>query len=462
MELFLDRALNSVPSSDKDVVNAFIDYLARIKAEFYSVFQCFSSDEMELTENMYEALLRHISSCFHDLDELHIELSYIHGHWTPPEAFVFVKSLFAPLKQIATGKNKLSVVLSDTYMFEEFDLRQYLYGGTAKSLDPYSQTPTLLLPKLEFENPLQWGTMVHEMGHAFYEPSNSIFNEDEINEMSKGSTLAKKVINNWTEEIYCDLLSLHLLGPAYLVSFVEFITIIGSEGLLESFSDTHPPPRFRIVLMWQVIKNKGLESKLINPLNTKHIELADFYYELFEERCKAERKYFGPSIKTKGALSFDMNVFRNRIEERVEKIIPLDKKNSTFNIEKFKFLYKRLKKGVPIGAFSNDILNGNDEQYLTKLQEIDRIVNETPNVYNPDVEKLLETVFNRVSEEPCSTAEIINTGWLFKIEKIYKNLIDNIRDISPSNELNFKEDIRAMDALLKNSIETSFLTQLLR
>ena len=39
-------------------------------------------------------------------------------------------------------------------------------------------------------------------------------------------------------------------------------------------------------------------------------------------------------------------------------------------------------------------------------------------------------------------------------------LIDKIGEISPSNELNFKEDIRGMDALLRNSIETSFLTRL--
>jgi len=59
-----------------------------------------------------------------------------------------------------------------------------------------------------------------------------------------------KTIAAWIEELVCDAMAFSALGPAYLLSFAEFL--LSSEGLDEA-SDSHPPARMRLSLLLRMM-----------------------------------------------------------------------------------------------------------------------------------------------------------------------------------------------------------------
>lgn len=455
-----DIALDYGSDSERDVVDTFKRHLNSIKEDIFFAVTFLGPIERELPHNMYKSLFRIVTTSFHSLDELHLHLSYIQSIAIRPETPVFVRALFEPFSNLMKPKGTFSVVLSDTYMFEEVDLSLYLSEQAGLTINSGHRTPTLFLPKVESENPLQWGTLVHEMGHGITEPINEIFARIEGDVISGGTSKGKEMLLNWIEEVYCDVVSLHLLGPAYLASFIDFIVIIGSEGFLESFSLSHPPPRYRIWLMYQVLEKKGITANFLNPLYNNFPELGGFFYWLFEERCKAERGLFAHPLEDTSKLWINMRNFRDRIEEQVEDIVPFEKAIPTFDPRKFKKLYDRLQEGIPIGSYSLVKIESEDDEALEALRWIDKNIQCKEGTNREEHKEYLKKALKRVKETPCTVAEIINAGWLFKCERIYLDLIMDLNSLDPDMEQEFGRQLFRLDDLLRNSIETSFLNSL--
>jgi len=121
---------------------------------------------------------------------------------------------------------------------------------------PYSQGPSF------FTNL----AIYHEIGHFVYEElSNLTTPHPDIaalrsamagslnNAFGRGSrnrqavALGAKIIENWTQEIFCDLFAIRLVGPAFSFALVE---ILGMLGFLERsatvrFNPTHPASAYR-------------------------------------------------------------------------------------------------------------------------------------------------------------------------------------------------------------------------
>jgi hypothetical protein len=83
----------------------------------------------DLPPKTHRSLLSGIATVFKSIDELHLHLAYVKGQWTCPETSVFVRALFEPAARELPFPQAISVVLSDTYMFEETEV--LMRGGVS-------------------------------------------------------------------------------------------------------------------------------------------------------------------------------------------------------------------------------------------------------------------------------------------------------------------------------------------
>jgi hypothetical protein len=121
---------------------------------------------------------------------------------------------------------------------------------------PYSQGPSF------FTNL----AIYHEIGHFVYEElSNldpphggiaalqSVITRSLNSAFSKGPrdrqtvAVGRKIIENWSQEIFCDLFAIRLVGPAFSFALVEMLGMLGflSRAASVRFNPTHPASAFR-------------------------------------------------------------------------------------------------------------------------------------------------------------------------------------------------------------------------
>jgi hypothetical protein len=118
---------------------------------------------------------------------------------------------------------------------------------------PYSQGPNFS-PNL---------AIYHEIGHFVYEEiSTQLSPVAEFSSLEnttdnllrrfashpKEHRLAEQILGSWTQEIFCDLLALRLLGPAFSFALVEILAMLNllSERPTRTFTQLHPAPACRL------------------------------------------------------------------------------------------------------------------------------------------------------------------------------------------------------------------------
>src|SRR5215472_6261323 len=58
--------------------------------------------------------------------------------------------------------------------------------------------------------------------------------------------LASRTVEYWTQEIFCDLFAIRLVGPAFSFAILEILGMLGfSMEKIVTFDLTHPAPAFR-------------------------------------------------------------------------------------------------------------------------------------------------------------------------------------------------------------------------
>ncbi len=426
-------------SSDR-IVAAF---RGRIDALRAGVLEAAATLGSPLSREEWGSVGRTIGRLFNNFDELHLRLAYIHGRWTTPEIEVFVRSVFEDIAQTLKVTAAVSVVPSDKYVFEEFDLDLFLRP------DPESTprgTPTLFLPKIEVDNPLHWCSLVHEFAHTLVRRSAH----------SEHST----VMDSWRVEAFCDQVALQILGPSYVASFVDYMLATAASEFLEESSETHPDPRLRVTSMVQTLETDEVRSLLscVEP-NQGMPNLDRFFYQLFEDRCEFERQHLGSGFKTDDRPDIDVREFRRTAVDRAKELVPESLRIATyFEPSKFKFLQERLERGIPIGTYHENPLSQVKARGLEELGAIRDVMNENgdPNT----VAERLDTLRAFVTEHPTTAGEILTAGWLYKIDSIYAPMIEGIATLSEQRIEEFREKIFRLDDILRSSIETSYLGKL--
>ena len=94
---FLERADIEGRRSDLDVIRTFRRRVEEVRASWDQARRNFITYSPEPNSDTAANLVRQISSCQHDIDDLHLNLSYIKGPWTCPETDVFVTAVFDSL-----------------------------------------------------------------------------------------------------------------------------------------------------------------------------------------------------------------------------------------------------------------------------------------------------------------------------------------------------------------------------
>jgi hypothetical protein len=147
---------------------------------------------------------------------------------------------------------------------------------------PYSQGPSFFMNL----------AIYHELAHFVYEEfSNSSVLHKGFAELkshtaeSLGRALGRisrdhqtftfvlGIIENWTQEIFCDLFAIRLVGPAFSFSFVEMLGMLDflSAATTNTFNPTHPAPAFRLTEHVNMLIDDGWWDAIsdVNPAPKK-------------------------------------------------------------------------------------------------------------------------------------------------------------------------------------------------
>jgi hypothetical protein len=195
-----------------------------------------------------------------------------------PAADAHTLSIPAPLINLACDQlhqiegmsdSRIVVLLTPQLMYFQ---RPHTYvkqnAGRMKNFIPQAKFPT----RLGFiELPYSQGTsfftnlaIYHEIGHFVYEelstlrPKNPHIARLEsvkdqalakfpLQEDPQVRKLAAKITESWTQEIFCDLFALRLVGPAFSFALVEILSMLGSlsQEATITFDEEHPAPACR-------------------------------------------------------------------------------------------------------------------------------------------------------------------------------------------------------------------------
>ena len=162
-----------------------------------------------------------------------------------------------------------------------------LLSAEAINFNTIADRPSVSLPKIERDNPLYWANLVHECGHI---------DEEGVAGLLAGGDLIpaalepdkREVLESWTEEFYCDLFAVKVLGPAYLASFAANSLIASGQDGGDYGSTSHPPDIVRLCLMQRQLEKKGLTIPLSGEL-AEYRDIARMFYLANEHRWELER-----------------------------------------------------------------------------------------------------------------------------------------------------------------------------
>lgn len=437
---------SSSKTEGKEVVGIFLKSLEATQENFSGVIN-YLEKAAPLNYSEKASVLRRISMAFATIVKLHDQLQLIYGSWVRPETHTFIKEVlefFPPERK----PQKVNIVLTNKYNFLEGNLT-WLFDSILRrnnhiSINLKKETPTVFLPKLDYNNPLNWAILAHECGHTDTKGIETLLNNNQL----ITSDLDEDYVKYWAEEIYCDLIASKILGPAYLASFCTYALLVsGIEGN-ELHCDTHPASTLRISIIYEYLNNKGIEVPLAKELLGCQ-DVASYYFTMLEEHSKVSRKFLNSysSLQSNSeAYPVDLTGFVDIISEQVDNIVKLDLSLSNADFIRIKILKERLSSGITIASYQEpDKLEKARNDYPKEDLQLDD----------------LNTGKMALQETRAKLWEIINAGWLNKIEWVFPNAIDLFFS-DKHNNLDFDEklerfgnELASYDRVVLKSIESS-------
>jgi hypothetical protein len=111
-------------------------------------------------------------------------------------------------------------------------------------------------------------------------------------------TWAKRVLDAWTKEVFCDLFALRNIGPAFSFALIDFLSLIGlmGEDVEGKFDEEHPAPALRLREQQRCLQKGGWWAS-VEKLESGHVSL------LTRLAGKTEPKYFF-EVQEKGIPAF--------------------------------------------------------------------------------------------------------------------------------------------------------------
>jgi hypothetical protein len=373
--------------------------------------------------------------------KIHEELRNLHSSWILPEIKTFANEIILNNSSL---NEEINIILSDNYSFLESNLGKkfekslqnvYLKSDEATAIN---DNHSFILPKIEFSNPLNWTIIVHEAGHLNSDVTNAIRNNPDIMPDDIAS-INEELIKNWAEEIYCDIYATSILGPAYLISFITFALLSPLDYGISSHSDNHPSVIIRVAIILNYLREN---SMLFNSEG-----VIEDYCKIFEDCLMEQHSIFKdePTKKIKGLTKFNRNLRKILKELKLNSFSITEEDSKRINT-----LVSKLEDGIPIGS----ICDQNKAAFLDDLKN--------PNLTKEELKKLK----NSVSERSCKIWEILNAGWLFKLEIIFKKgesiFFTNTNTKSLAEKIgDYGNLVDVLDERLLSSINTSQIMKII-
>lgn len=419
-------------------------------------------DDYPSDDVIAQSVLRQLLVGFNDLDDLHLALGYLGGNGQPQEIELFIRSVFEPTATLLKRSAQVSVVLSDRYMFEETAL-DWAVGTRIASGAGLDKTSTVLLPKIENRNPLNWCALVHEFGHSTF----SHFRRDLPEQLTSLTALQmgtpsneNQVLGSWLEETFCDLLATKLLGPAYVASYVDFVVGSGAPNGVEGASFTHPDSRFRLYAMDWALKQDAVLAPFKRPIADCR-DLTTLVIKIFEARAEFGALLMNERDNRPGFVGIDTRRFRQRLVDDIEHVLPSHVRVAPLEERRIDSLHARLDRDIPIATYCKaEFDQPTRDVAQMALSELETLVEDSARP--PSIAKLkrmLGRAASAIDEVPCTVAEILNAAWIYKWEKIYAPFVEQpaIRDKATVKTL--AAAFERLDTIIRASIEMSYLAR---
>lgn len=395
--------------------NKLINNLLMINDKINDELDRITGDEEDAFDEiiLYSDILKYIQ----DLCK-YIEVSTMEN--IPPHLMYFTN--FATNKFKKESSFILIPVYKTNFYFKELsvELQQKFRRCISGILDLYpigGKKLSLLMYPFAYKNCIfTMSLLTHEIGH-YVETENNVVNnlfgniqidpryvEEILDEISRrrigdtGRTLDHflsrpalsvvinneivRIVNNWLKEIFCDLYAFKVIGPAYLISMIEFIFSLTKADISD---EEHPPLELRLRVLLEEYKSSNYRHSLKNSKIDEFIKFVDHIDQV--------EKYFKEYEKDLSISSQE-----NYAYITVEKLVP------------------------DIKRIVNDIVKELDVYY-------------TPKQFINDVPILLKSIKSLVIPcelslgEPADIISILNSYIIYQIENInehYKELNEKL------------------------------------
>jgi len=414
-----------------------------------------------ISHELESEVLRALLMAFNEFDELHLRLGFVGTKHTTSEVELFARAVFEPARRLTHQTSVVTVVASDHYVFEETKLDLTLAGKLVR-VDIGDGTPTILLPKIELSNPLNWCSLIHECGHMSYA---ALRNEiaTPIKHVTDSESLTRSgraVLNSWLEETFCDLLATKLLGPAFLASFIDVAVATAPTIPLEGISATHPDVRFRVTAMWESLRRDSVTGHFTEPIAGCD-NIADLALKIFEERARLERVHSRDFRETAPPFAVDVKAFRAALINNIERVLPKKVQVATLQASRIESLHARLARDIPIAACRDAEFDSNAEAAARdRLSALEKLLSsdDDQSRKNRKIRESWRATAASVCERPCAVAEILNAAWLYKWEHIYWPLLKEGDVASDRVTANLRNQLDRLDTVVRTSIETAYLS----
>jgi hypothetical protein len=141
----------------------------------------------------------------------------------------------------------------------------------------------IALPHSQAQHLFLNGLLAHEIGHSIFSRLNCLMQIESPISEALGSVFRPPqdsglepalrgklpgILQDWAEEIFCDLLGVHLLGPSFVLASIEYFDMankLGSDGQIDQiaarsdfkFSSSHPSRLFRLSRQTELLLELG-------------------------------------------------------------------------------------------------------------------------------------------------------------------------------------------------------------
>ncbi len=236
----------------------------------------------------------------------------------------------------------------------------------------------------------------HEIGHFVHEelcnaapPNTAIADLTSVTVRSLKRTFGKglndpqafaygrKILENWTQEIFCDLFALSLLGPAFSFALVEMLGMLGflSTGDCVRFNPTHPASACRFAEHVNLLRSGGNDSwmEAIADIQPEQKKLVERMAAIPPSRYK-----FYIDDKRLGPRSL-VDAFLNEIVPAIRKLVSKITASATPAVTRFKRIRNTVEESLSVGVVPStapgppdpvSIINAAFCFYLTSLPKV--------------------------------------------------------------------------------------------